>query len=504
MVLAKLPQGRDKLGFKTMKFRLYIVCLAFLIATAGCQSTPLKLTPGSALLKEKLRNAEMGDASAQYDVGKYYAVGRDGDRDRVEAVAWFRKAAEQKHAKAQTALGISYLRGQGVPMDWPEAVTWFEKSAAQGDADAQAILLALAWFEVPVVTNSAGAGENLRAMAIQGNAMAQLALGMHCLRGAGATNNQAEATRWFRKAAVQDLPLAQACLGSAYFQGLGVPTNYFQAVKWSRKAAEAGEAVAQEILGRCCQKGKGVRKDEQAAVYWFRKAAEQGDGAGQMYLGLAYFQGSGVPRDFAQAYKWLDLAASQGVTKAISAREDVSRLMSAAQLAQAGVAARLHLTKFDRQIIDAHEQRYDMSCIPSSVEMVLKLMARVPASYYEQQTAWKNKADGSFHNFDGKTIAGCTFHQQFTQAHGGQFPLIALFEAIDRELKAGRFVIIGLPVAGGTHDWVIYDEDAAGEFLSVSKAGPRTIENNHVKRTVTDMQGTDIGSYEIGTSEMQP
>ncbi len=26
-------------------------------------------------------------------------------------------------------------------------------------------------------------------------------------------------------------------------------------------------------------------------------------------------------------------------------------------------------------------------------------------SLYEKQTAWKNKADGSFHDFDGKTIA---------------------------------------------------------------------------------------------------
>ncbi len=58
-------------------------------------------------------------------------------------------------------------------------------------------------------------------------------------------------------------------------------------------------------------------------------------------------------------------------------------------------------------------------------------------------------------------------------------------------------VIIGLPAAGDTHDWVIYDEDAKGEFLAVSKGGTRTIENNHVRKTITDMQGTDIGVYEL-------
>jgi hypothetical protein len=80
------------------------------------------------------------------------------------------------------------------------------------------------------------------------------------------------------------------------------------------------------------------------------------------------------------------------------------------------------LTSFDRRVIDAHEQRYLRSCIPSSVEMVLKLMGRVPSSYGELQTAWKNKADGSFRDFDGKTFQGVTFCQKFTRPHGSQFP----------------------------------------------------------------------------------
>ena len=137
-----------------------------------------------------------------------------------------------------------------------------------------------------------------------------------------------------------------------------------------------------------------------------------------------------------------------------------------------------------------------MSCIPSAVEMVLKLMGRVPGSYYDQQDLWRDKADGSFHNFDGTTIAGITFHQRFTQAHGDQFPLADLFTAIDRELRAGRFVIIGLPGGDGTHDWVIYDEDTTGDFLAVSKGGPQTLENDHVRKTITDMKGTDIGTYD--------
>ena len=162
-----------------------------------------------------------------------------------------------------------------------------------------------------------------------------------------------------------------------------------------------------------------------------------------------------------------------------------------------GAPAGRGLTKFDRRVIDAHEQRYAMSCIPSSVEMVLKLMGRVPRSYYGLQNAWKNKADGSFHDFDGKTFEGVTFHQQFCMARDSAFPLARLFETIDRELNAGRFVIVGLAAGNDFHNWVIYDEDADGEFLAVSKFGKWTIQQRHVKKAITQMHGTDIGTYDL-------
>jgi len=161
-------------------------------------------------------------------------------------------------------------------------------------------------------------------------------------------------------------------------------------------------------------------------------------------------------------------------------------------------SARKNLTHFSRQIVDRHQQLYDMSCIPMSIELVLKLLDRVPASYYDLQNPWKNKSDGNFSNFDGKTIAGVTFHKQFGLERNQQFPLDKLFETIDKELKAGRFVIVSLASGGGWHMYVIYDEDADGDFLAVSKAGANTMEASHLKRTIKQMQGTDILTYDPG------
>jgi len=45
--------------------------------------------------------------------------------------------------------------------------------------------------------------------------------------------------------------------------------------------------------------------------------------------------------------------------------------------------------------------------------------------------------------------------------------------------------------------YVIYDEDAEGDFLAVSKIGSQTIEDKHVKKTITGMKGTDILTFEL-------
>lgn len=156
----------------------------------------------------------------------------------------------------------------------------------------------------------------------------------------------------------------------------------------------------------------------------------------------------------------------------------------------------LGLTKFDRKIVDAHEQLFPLSCIPSAAELVLKLLGRAPDSYRDLQLAWQNKWDGCFRDFHNKTFAGVTF--RYTAG-----PTEELLAAIERELRAGRFVVIGLRNPGGWHSWVVYDQDSSGEFLAVSKDRNRTIEERHVKQAILRSGGTDLGTYEFPTSPMR-
>ena len=66
-----------------------------------------------------------------------YAKGTGVPQSHVEAVRWYRKAAEQGHVDAQNNLGAMYAEGTGVPQDDAEAVKWLRKAAEQGHANAQ-------------------------------------------------------------------------------------------------------------------------------------------------------------------------------------------------------------------------------------------------------------------------------------------------------------------------------------------------------------------------------
>jgi uncharacterized protein len=69
-----------------------------------------------------------------------YYRGLGVPQDYVQALDWFRKAADQGIAFAQNNIGSSYLNGQGVPQDYAQALAWYRKAADQNNAEAQTSL----------------------------------------------------------------------------------------------------------------------------------------------------------------------------------------------------------------------------------------------------------------------------------------------------------------------------------------------------------------------------
>ena len=185
--------------------------------------------------------AERGDAVTQYRLGSQY---ERWAQDYVEALKWYRKAAERGYFEAQFELGEMYANGKGVAKDDVEALKWYRKAAEQ---------------------RYATRFNHLGAMYYDGE---------------GAPEDAAEAVEWYRKLTEQGshgrelIRRAQFQLGFIYSNGEGVAQDHVEAAKWYRKVAEQGHAMAQYLLGDMYFNGTGVTKDHVEALKWYRKAAQ--------------------------------------------------------------------------------------------------------------------------------------------------------------------------------------------------------------------------------------
>ena len=119
-----------------------------------------------------LRAAEMGEASAQFNVGLMYANGMGVAQDFDKALQWYRKAAERGYAPAQTLLAGKYATGQGVPQDYFQAMSWYLRAGEKGYAKAiHKLGELLSTGPAPIVA------EFYQKAALKGHAEAQVMLG---------------------------------------------------------------------------------------------------------------------------------------------------------------------------------------------------------------------------------------------------------------------------------------------------------------------------------------
>ena len=72
------------------------------------------------------------------NVGYYYEIGAGGlEKDEVEALKWYRKAADAGNATAMRNVAVYYANELGgLQKDEAEALKWYRKAADAGDEDA--------------------------------------------------------------------------------------------------------------------------------------------------------------------------------------------------------------------------------------------------------------------------------------------------------------------------------------------------------------------------------
>lgn len=229
----------------------------------------------------------MNTAETEFDLGNKCVI----QRKFKDAIAHYKKSAQNGYADAQYNLGFCYSHGIGVKQNYLDAIIWYNKAIANGLSQAEDLL---------------------NELKTHGDAVAQYNLGSCYAKGYGVTQDYKQAVCWFTLAAKQGHVNAQLALGEAYYSGYGVTRDYRQEVYWYTKAAEQGHTDAQYFLGGHYEQGRGVTQDYEQAVYWYTKAAEQGHIDAQYDLGRCYEQGHGVTQNYEQAVYWYTKASDQG------------------------------------------------------------------------------------------------------------------------------------------------------------------------------------------------
>lgn len=88
-------------------------------------------------LEAFLRAAEQGSVEAQFLCGQMYQRGLAVEASDRQALAWYKRAAKQGFLHAQTSCASLYEEGKGTEMDLKRALYWYEQAAKQGSAEAQ-------------------------------------------------------------------------------------------------------------------------------------------------------------------------------------------------------------------------------------------------------------------------------------------------------------------------------------------------------------------------------
>lgn len=265
-------------------------------------------------IADLLREAEAGDAQAQFEIGLAYQLGLGVGRDVVKARQWYERAAERDHPRGLLGLGFLLLQGQGGPQDFVRAEQVLQRAADKGEATALANLAEVSLELRPDQPQQAIA---LLEQAVAAGAMnARYRLGRFLMEGVLAPADSARGLRLLRDAASNGVPYAQAYLAYIFSLETASADERREGLKMAELAAEAGLAEGLNELGRYHAFGIGIPRDPHRGAQLFAQAGSLGDPNGWYNLALLHGDGALGSANEAEARRLALLAAQTGHTLA--------------------------------------------------------------------------------------------------------------------------------------------------------------------------------------------
>jgi TPR repeat protein len=269
-----------------------------------------------ATLSSNVALSGFDEGVASYRIGNY-----------EDALKEWGEAAQRGDNDAQYNLGCLYLRGEGVPQNKVKAVEWLQRAADQNDLDAATWLL----FSSPATDDRRKEFFSRRMKPTDRfrlTFVVRLSDGKEHRRPCSTDEKDGAGIEFH--------------LGLMYENGTaGFPQDDRQAAAWYRRASDRNFPNAQTKLAYLYAAGRGVERSQIEVARLFRRAAEQGNADAQVNLAAIYASGShGHAKDLILAYVLVSHAADSGNKLALDNLPTVKALLSPDQLLEGQALAR--------------------------------------------------------------------------------------------------------------------------------------------------------------------
>jgi TPR repeat protein len=246
--------------------------------------------------------------AACFEVGLAYQEGKGVEKDLIQAVGYYKRAANREYAPAYMQLFCQYINKEYPYADDAEAAMWLKRAAKAGDYYAQYVMgesYQEGWFDFPV--NKTLSALWKRKAAHQGYPKAIVETAYNYQFGEGVRANAERAFYWRKRAAAFDAA-AQYFVGLDYWKGNGVRKNIPLAKAYFYDSAMQNMPEGLNAWGWICLTSSDDAKRREALPY-FEKAAEAGLPDAKLNLGEIYYRGEIVGQDKQKALQYFQQVA---------------------------------------------------------------------------------------------------------------------------------------------------------------------------------------------------
>ena len=250
------------------------------------------------------KQAEGGDAFAQYKVARAYATGDGVAQNGAEALKWAKLSAQGGNSFGQNMLGVFYLDGVfGLEKDIAKGMKLLENAAENGNLYAMETLAKTYCYGIDW---SSGKSQS-PGYVVVGRFDTKII-------------DPKKSFYWAQKAAEQNSIECQGLLSYYYYSGDAAEKDLKKALDFAQKAAEQNDTMGLHVLGILYLEGEVVKKDVHKAFELVLKSASTGEMSQHPMvlcnLACFYLNGLGTEKNLDKAMMLLEIAASMNWTDA--------------------------------------------------------------------------------------------------------------------------------------------------------------------------------------------